>query len=269
MHPNVHDSPPTAGASSTAIRLQDLVERTNVSKDRTPLSDTVLVFAVPTNRTDVTANTPIRAEDLNVVDTNIQPLLLNNNPVVDPTNASALIATPNNGPYTRTTNWTNKLNGEHRWFSDSYNHARYFSTVADQLRVKLSLSGGSTAGYYNWSDVTHEMGMLNFTWDNVFESAASTSGTSEGKGFYDLTQYYGDGTDAGAADEGLLYTSSGVIQAVTDMVMAMAMAMVTAVVLGYNLVVQSFLALLVHIAVSLHPIIHSTVLNQPRSQTIW
>ena len=123
---NVDDSLPTAELI-TAIRLQDLVERTNVSKDRTPLSDTVLVFAVPTNRTDVTANTPIRAEDLNVVDTNIQPLLLNNNHLaVDPTNASALIATPNNGPYTRTTNWTNKLNGEHRWFFDSYNHARYF-----------------------------------------------------------------------------------------------------------------------------------------------
>jgi hypothetical protein len=54
------------------------------------------------------------------------------------------------------------------------------------------------------------MGMLNFTWDNVFESNAATGGTSEGKGFYDLTEYYGDGTDAGAADEGLLYTSSGV-----------------------------------------------------------
>ena len=36
------------------------------------------------------------------------------------------------------------------------------------------------------------------------QSSAITSGTSEGKGFYDLTEYYGDGSDAGAADEGLL-----------------------------------------------------------------
>lgn len=207
---HVADNLPT-GTLITALRLQDLVDRTNVSKDRTPLSDTLLVFSVPTNRTDVTANTPIRAEDLNVVDSNLQPLFLNNNHLaVDPTNASALTATPNNGPYTRTTSWTNKLNGEHRWLFDNYNHARYFFNSGGQLRLRLNMSGGSTAGYYNWSDVINEMGMLNFTWDNVFESAASTGGTSEGKGFYDLTEYYGDGTDAGTADEGLLYTSSGV-----------------------------------------------------------
>ena len=70
----------------------------------------------------------------------------------------------------------------------------------------LNMTGGSTAGYFNWSDVINEMGVLNFTFNNVFQ-VAITSGTSEGKGFYDLTEYYGDGSDAGAADEGLLSQS--------------------------------------------------------------
>ena len=30
------------------------------------------------------------------------------------------------------------------------------------------MTGGSTAGYYNWSDVINEMGVLNFI-DNVFK----------------------------------------------------------------------------------------------------
>ena len=181
--PNVADNLPIS-TLITALRLQDLVERTNVSKDRTPLSDTVLVFSVPTNRTDVTANTPIRAEDLNVVDTNIQPLLINNNHLaVDPTNASALVATPNNGPYQRTTNWTNKLNAEHRWLFDSYNHARYFFNSGGQLRLKITMAGGSTAGYYNWSDVINEMGMLNFTWDNVLKVRLQQAAPAKAKDF--------------------------------------------------------------------------------------
>ena len=53
------------------------------------------------------------------------------------------------------------------------------------------------------------MGVLNFNWDTVTQSIAKTSGTSEGKGFYDLTANYGDGSDTNT-NEGLLFTSSGV-----------------------------------------------------------
>ena len=67
------------------------------------------------------------------------------------------------------------------------------------------MTGGSTAGYYNWSDVINEMGVLNFTFNNVFKVAATTSGTSEGKGFYDLTEYYGDGSDAGVLMKDCFY----------------------------------------------------------------
>ena len=37
-----------------------------------------------------------------------------------------------------------------------------------QLRERLNMTGGSTAGYFNWSDVINEMGVLNFTFNNVF-----------------------------------------------------------------------------------------------------
>ena len=95
--------------------------------------------------------------------------------------------------------------GEHKWLWNLYNDARYFFNGGGQLRAILNMTGGSTAGYYNWSDVINEMGVLNFI-DNVSQSAATTSGTSEGKGFYDLTEYYGDGSDVlGSADEGLLF----------------------------------------------------------------
>ena len=200
------------GTLITAARLQDLVERTNVSVDHINITDSILVFAVPTNRTTVTPNTPVRAEDLNLIESKFANNILanDNHTTVDPTNASALAATPTTGgPIQRTTPWFNKLTGEYYWDFNDYNHARYFFNSGGQLRVTLSMVGGTTAGYYNWADVINEMGMLSFTWDNIIQSQSITIGTSEGKGFYDLTEYYGDG-DGGAADEGLLFTSSGV-----------------------------------------------------------
>ena len=201
----------TIGTDITAERLQDLVERTNVSTDRTILPDTILIFNVPTGRTDVVKYSLIRAEDLNLVESKFNTLLINNNHLtVDAANASSLIITPTGPAYNRTSVWQHQLNGEHKWTFNSYNHARYFFNGGGQLRVSMNITGGSTAGYYNWSDILNEMGQLNFTYDNVFESAAFTGGTSEGKGFYDLTENYGDGSDAGYHNEGLLYTSSGV-----------------------------------------------------------
>ena len=54
------------------------------------------------------------------------------------------------------------------------------------------------------------MGVMNLAWNNFTQSNSTTSGTSQAKGFYNLTQYYGDGSDAGATNEGLLFTSNGV-----------------------------------------------------------
>ena len=200
----------------TAERLQFTVDRTNVMTDHCNINSTILMFSAPENagRTSVDANTPIRAEDLNIVENKINNTILANNThlTVDPTNASSFIATPTSGgPYTRTTPWTNQLIAEHTWTFDSYNHARYFFNSGGQLRLVMEMMGGSTAGYYNWSDVINEIGVLSFTWNNLMQSNNNyTAGTSEGKGFYDLTQYYGDGSDAGVDDEGLLFTSSGV-----------------------------------------------------------
>ena len=209
---NVTDSL-SPGTIINAERLQNLVERTNISINHINVIDSTLVFSIPTNRIDVTANTPIRAEDLNKVEDKFTNTILvnNNHATVDPTNASALPATAlSGGPYTRNTIWNNKLVGEHKWSWNSYNDARYFFNSGGQARLSLEMANGCTAGYYNWSDVINEMGVLNFTWDSMVQSNATTVGTSEGKGFYDLTEYFGDGSDAGAADEGLLFTSSGV-----------------------------------------------------------
>ena len=200
------------GTLITADRLQDLVERTNVMVDHTAVADTILVFAVPTNRQDILIRTPVRAEDLNVVENKIVNSILanENHATVDPTNASALPATPGT-PYIRNIPWSNKITGEHKWTFNNYNHARYFFNGGGQLRLTMNLEGGSTAGYYNWSDIVNEIGVLSFTYNNMLQSASTfTQGTSEGKGFYDLTEYYGDGSDAGSANEGLLFTSAGV-----------------------------------------------------------
>jgi hypothetical protein len=200
----------------TAERLQYTVDRTNVMTDHCNINSTILMFSAPENagRTTVDMNTPIRAEDLNIVENKINNTILANNThlTVDPANASSLIATPTDGgPYTRLIPWSNQLIAEHKWTFDSYNHARYFFNSGGQLRLVMEMMGGSTAGYYNWSDVINEIGVLSFTWNNLMQSNNNyTAGTSEGKGFYDLTQYYGDGSDAGADDEGLLFTSSGV-----------------------------------------------------------
>ena len=196
------------GTLITAERLQELVSRTNISINHTDLTDNVLVFAIPANRTTIAAGTSIRAEDLNLVRTKFSPILLNNKHLtIDATNASAFNATSTG--YERTTTWNNQLNGEHKFNWADYNSARYFFNGGGQLRVSLNMTGGSTAGYYNWSDVINEMGVLTMNWDTMTQSAATTSGTSEGKGFYDLTANYGDGSDTNT-NEGLLFTSSGV-----------------------------------------------------------
>ena len=188
------------GTLITAERLQGMVNRTNVMVDHVNINDTILVFSVPSNRTDVLARTPIRAEDLNVVETKVTNSILSSNAhlTIDPTNASSFVVTPGTA-YARSTPWNNQLVGEHKWTFNSYNHARYFFNSGGQLRLNMEMTGGSTAGYTNWADIINEIGVLSLTWDNVVQSSSITQGTSEGKGFYDLTNSYQ-----------LLFTSSGV-----------------------------------------------------------
>jgi hypothetical protein len=172
----------------TADRLQYLVDRVNIMVDH------------------------IRAEDLNVVENKINNTVIPtyNYNTIDPTNASLLIATQTPNDMERTTPWTNKITGEYKWVFDDYNHARHFFNGGGQLRIQLEMSGGCTAGYYNWSDVINEMGVLTFTVDNFYQSNNHyTAGTSYGKGFYHLTENYGDGSDT-STNEGLLFESAGV-----------------------------------------------------------
>ena len=191
-----------------ASKLQIMIDRTNVMIDHCNITDTILVFSAPTGREDILANTPIRAEDLNVIWDKIENTILPDEVrnSVDPTNASAL----NSGvELNRTIPWTNQLIGEWKWTFNDYNHARYFFNGGGQLRIAGDITGGTTAGYYNWDDVLQGMGILSFVWDNITQSDSDAPGLTESKGIYDLTEYYGDGSDAGTADEGLLFTSAG------------------------------------------------------------
>ena len=191
----------------TADRLQYLVDRTNVMIDHCDITDTIIVFAVPASRTAVLANTPIRAEDLNLIWEKIENTILPDavRTSIDATNASALSS---GVTLSRSTPWQFQLIGEWKWTFDDYNHARYFFNGGGQLRIAGEVSGGSTTGYYNWQELVNEMGVLSFIWDNVTQSDSATPGTTANKGIYDLTEYYGDGSDAGTADEGLLFTSA-------------------------------------------------------------
>lgn len=204
---NLDDALPV-GTLVRASRLQELVDRTNVMIDHCDITDTVLVFNIPANRVEVLQNTPMRAEDINVVWDKVENTILPDEvrTSVDPTNANALSS---GTTLTRTVPWTNQIIGEWKWTFDDYNHARYFFNGGGQLRFLADIAGGSTAGYYNWSDVLNNMGLISFVWDNILQSDSANPGFTENKGVYDLTEYYGDGSDAGTADEGLLFTSAG------------------------------------------------------------
>lgn len=196
---NIDDALPVS-TLITANRLQGMVDRTNIMVDHVNINDTILVFSVPANRIEVLIRTPVRAEDLNIVESKIVDSILTNNThlTIDPTNASSYIITTS-GPYIRNIPWMDQLIGEHQWSFNDYNHARYFFNSGGQLRINMEMYSGSTAGYNNWADIINEIGVLSLTWNNVVQSSSRTLGTSEGKGFYDLTDQYQ-----------LLFTSSGV-----------------------------------------------------------
>lgn len=214
--PNIDDQVP-AGVLIEADRLQLLVDHTNVMIDHVNISDNFLVFSRPANRKNVTPRQLVREEDLNLVESKINNTIIPNDihATVDPANASLIDATEEVNTYKRIIPWHQKLTGEHKWTFNDYNHARYFFNGGGQLQLALEMSGGCTAGYFNWADIVNEVGTLTMTWDNLYQSSGYiTPGTSEGKGFYDLTDRYGDGTDPDGIvdDEGLLFTSSGVTQ---------------------------------------------------------
>jgi len=214
---NIDDQVPV-GVLIEADRLQLLVDHTNVMLDHVTFEDHVLVFSVPQGRTDIKPRYLVRAEDLNLVHEKFTDVVLPNNmhTTVDPENASLLEGTA--GIYARTIPWWQKLEGEHKWSWNTYNDARYFFNGGGQLQLDISIEGGCTAGFFNWADIINEVGTLTFTWNNTYQSEGYiTPGTSEGKGFYHLTDRYGDGSDPDGVvdDEGLLFTSAGVTQQIS------------------------------------------------------
>ena len=210
------DAALTAGTLITADRLQTMVDHANVSLDHSRVTGDFILFAVPIGRSGVTANTLVRAEDLNLIESKFVDSLIpwDNYAYVDPADASLLPATPLSGAtYRRITPWTNNLSGEHKFIFDNYTHARHYFNGGGQLHLFLEMTNGCTAGYFNWADIVNEVGTLVFDWNTMYQSEGyTTAGNSANKGFYDLTDRYGDGSDADGIvdDEGLLFTSAGV-----------------------------------------------------------
>jgi hypothetical protein len=198
------------GTLITAERLQQLVDRTNVSNLHVNGTNTKLQFSIPAGRQTVDPRTIIRAEDLNVVENKFNTAIIADERYFTVASTQA----DNNDifeAYKRNTPWSNKLTGEHSWSFNNYAHARHYFNSGGRVSISMDMYGGCTPGYYNWADVVNEIGLLTMTYNNFFQASTEyTQGVSEGKGFYDLTQYYGDGSDAGSANEGLLFTSSGV-----------------------------------------------------------
>ena len=191
----------------TAERLVELLERTNIMIDHCDIEDTILIFAEPENRTTILNRTPIRAEDLNVVENKI-----NNSIIANGTHASVDVENVTTLPtitetLERVAPWEIKLEGEWTWTFANYNAARYFFNGGGQLRLAMDVSGGSTLGYYNWADAISDLGTLSFNWDKVSQATNNDPGTSYGRGFYNLTENYGDGSDT-YTSEGLLFVGA-------------------------------------------------------------
>ena len=191
----------------TADRLVKLLDRTNVMIDHCDIEDTILIFAEPENRTTILTRTLVRAEDLNVIESKINNSIIANN-----THASVDVENVTTLPeiteiIERTTPWEDKLECEWSWTFSDYNAARYFFNSGGQLRLSMDIAGGSTIGYYNWADAIFDLGTLNFNWDTVSQATNRDPGTSYGRGFYDLTENYGDGSDTNTS-EGLLFVGA-------------------------------------------------------------
>ena len=71
---------------------------------------------------------------------------------------------------TRVGSWNKQATAQLVVTFGSANEARYFFNSGGQLRLVMEMMGGSTAGYYNWSDVINEIVVLSFTWNNLIQS---------------------------------------------------------------------------------------------------
>ena len=89
---------------------------------------------------------------------------------------------------TRTTSWTGTLNQETTWTFASEAVARGFFNGGGQLGVSGSYTGSSGAQYT--AHVNRSSGMGNFYLK--YDTASADAGTSQGKGFYELTTSFAE-----------------------------------------------------------------------------
>jgi len=90
---------------------------------------------------------------------------------------------------TRTTQWNSSLAQETSWTFTNEGQARAFFNMGGRLGFSSSRSGGSsTTQNTNWSNLLSAMGDVYINYNNLVFSGST--GTSAGKGFYELTTSY-------------------------------------------------------------------------------
>ena len=124
----------------------------------------------------------ITANDGNFIENVYQTNVLQND-VHLTVNAASLI---NSTSFTRSADWTSRLEGIFAYTFNNYNDARYFFNSGGEIRWSLDMTGNlNNIGFANWLNVVQGLGTVRMSHDNTLQSG--TGGISNGKGFYHLT----------------------------------------------------------------------------------
>lgn len=172
------------GNSAVVNNLQptDIVESVHVNGliDRT---NAILTHVGDTGQlNNVSVGTDITAADGNLIENVYLSNILINGTYLTVDLASFV----NSSSFTRTADWSNRLEGIFAYTFNDYNHARYFFNSGGELRWNLDMTGNlANIGFSNWLNIVQNLGTVRMSHNNTLQSGAG--GISNGKGFYHLT----------------------------------------------------------------------------------
>ncbi len=166
------------GTPVESVHTNGLIDRTNASL--THVGDNTQITNVAVGQ-DITAN------DGNTIETLINSSLIQNNVHLT---VGASVASENlAGQFTRTGDWTIRLEGIFAYTFSSYSEARYFFNSGGEIRFNLDMTGNpANTGYLNWNSICNQLGTVRMNHDNTLQSG--TGGISNAKGFYHLTDSF-------------------------------------------------------------------------------
>ena len=168
-----------------AVYVNSIIDRTNIMFEH--VGDTTRYNTVPIGQL-------VSASGFNNLETSIYNQLYTDGKHLTVDAASVV-----NGPtMTRAVTWTNKLEGIFSYTFTNYSQARYFFNSGGEIRWSLDFTGSDTnPGYVAWDIIARKLGTVRMNHSNVSQSG--NGGTSNGKGFYRLTD-----------DWQLIFTAAGV-----------------------------------------------------------